>query len=127
VRLTQEQYEEILRGRAVRQVVPASPKPRKYRNEPSKSADDKRFDSKLERDYYEQLLLRWKAGNVLWFVRQVSFELEGGVKYRCDFLEVTAAGVEVVDTTGVMTQAKANKLKQMKARYGIEVKVVRSV
>lgn len=127
MRLTQEQYEEILRGRAVRQVVPSSPKPRKYRNQPAKSADDKRFDSKLECRYYEQLLLRWKAGDVLWFVRQVTFELEGGVKYRCDFLVVTAAGVEIVDTTGVMTPTKANKLKQMKARYGIEVKVVRSV
>jgi len=126
--LTQEQYEEIRRGRTVRQMTPAPAKLRKYRNEPAKSADDKRFDSKLERDYYEQLLLRWKAGKVLWFVRQVSFELEGGVKYRADFVEVLASGgVEVIDTTGLMTQTKANKLKQMKARYGIEVKVVRSV
>jgi hypothetical protein len=128
VRLTEEQYADLLKRRTVPVTTLAPAKPRKYRNEPSRSADDKRFDSKLERDYYERLLLRWKAGNVLWFVRQVTFELEGGVKYRCDFLEVLASGsVDVIDTTGVMTQAKANKLKQMKARYGIEVKVVRSV
>jgi hypothetical protein len=128
MRWTEEQLADYQRGRAVRQPAAAPAKPRKYRNEPAKSADDKRFDSKLERDYYEQLLLRWKAGEVLWFVRQVSFELEGGVKYRADFLEVLAAGgVEVIDTTGFMTPAKTNKLKQMKARYGIEVKVVRSV
>lgn len=102
-------------------------KPRKYRNTPSMSADGNRFDSKLERDYYEQLLLRWKAGDILWFVRQVNFELEGGVKYRADFVVVTTAGVEVFDTTGVMTPAKRDKLKQVKARYGIEVQVVRSV
>lgn len=125
MRLTEEQYADLLKRRTVL-VTPVAPtKPRKYRNVPAKSADDKRFDSKLERDYYERLLLRWKAGEVLWFVRQVTFELEGGVKYRADFVEVTAAGVEVIDTTGVMTPAKANKLKQMKARYGIEVKIVR--
>jgi hypothetical protein len=127
VRLTEEQYADLLKRRTVL-VVPVAPAKRKYRNEPAKSADDKRFDSKLERDYYERLLLRWKAGEVLWFVRQVSFELEGGVRYRADFVEVlTAGGVEVIDTTGFMTPAKANKLKQMKARYGIEVKVVRAV
>lgn len=126
MRLTQEQYEEILRGRAARAVVPAAKKQSKYRNTRCQSADGKWFDSKLERDYYEKLLPRWKAGDVRWFIRQVTFELEGGVKYRADFLLITAAGaVEVVDTTGVMTQTKANKLKQMKERYGIEVQVVR--
>lgn len=128
MRLTEEQYADLLKRRTVLLATLAPAKPRKYRNEPAKSADDKRFDSKLERDYYEQLLLRWKAGEVLWFVRQVTFELEGGVKYRADFVEVLAAGgVEVIDTTGFMTPAKANKLKQMKARYGIEVQIVRSV
>lgn len=126
MRMTQEQYEELLRGRSRRAVLPPRKKP-KYGNKRCQSADGKWFDSKLERDYYEKLLPRWKAGDVLWFVRQVTFELEGGVKYRCDFLVVTAAGVEIIDTTGIMTQTKANKLKQMKARYGIDVIVVRKV
>jgi hypothetical protein len=128
VRLTEEKYADLVKRRSVPVASLAPAKPRKYRNEPAMSADDKRFDSKLECAYYEQLVLRWKAGQVLWFVRQVNFELEGGVKYRADFLEVLASGgVEVIDTTGFLTPAKANKLKQMKARYGIEVKVVRSV
>jgi hypothetical protein len=128
VRLTEEQYADLLRRRSipVASPQPANKQP-KYRNQRCLSADGKRFDSKLERDYYEQLLLRWKAGDVLWFVRQVNFELEGGVRYRADFLVVTPLGVDVVDTTGVMTPAKRDKLKQMKARYGIEVQVVRSV
>lgn len=129
MRLTEEQYADLMRRQlGAREPAPPSSKPRKYRNVPAESADGKRFDSKLERDYYEQLLLRCKANEVLWFVRQVTFELEGGVEYRADFLVVLAMGdVEVIDTTGVMTQVKANKLKQMKARHGIEVKVVRSV
>ena len=125
MRLTEEQYAELVR----RHSVPLAPTPKKskYKNKRCQSADGEWFDSQLECRYYEKLLVRWKAGDILWFVRQVTFKLEGGVKYRCDFLVVTAAGVEVVDTTGVMTQAKANKLKQVKARYGIEVQIVRSV
>lgn len=125
-RWTQEQYSEyISKGRPAAQPV-APAKTSKYRNKRCQSADGEWFDSKLERDYYEKLLLRWKAGDILWFVRQVNFQLEGGVKYRADFLVVLAAGVEVVDTTGVLTQAKINKLKQVRARYGIEVQVVRA-
>jgi hypothetical protein len=127
MRLTEEQYADLMRRRSVpiASLAPVVTKS-KYRNEPCLSADSKRFPSKLERDYYEQLLLRWKAGDILWFVRQVTFELEGGVKYRADFVVVTVAGVEVVDTTGVMSQAKANKLKQVRARFGIEVQIVRN-
>jgi hypothetical protein len=126
MRLSEEQYAELMRRRSIPIASPPpSAKKSKYRNVRCESADGKSFDSKLERDYYEQLLLRWKAGDILWFVRQVTFELCGGVKYRCDFLVVTAAGVEVVDTTGVMTRTKINKLKQIKARYGIDVKLVR--
>jgi hypothetical protein len=124
VRLTEQQYADLMRSRSV---PPPTPKKSKFKNKRCQSACGKWFDSQLERDYYYQLLLRWKAGDILWFVRQVTFELEGGVKYRADFVVVTAAGVEVVDTTGVMTQVKANKLKQVKARYGIEVQIVRSV
>lgn len=127
MRLTEEQYADLMRKRSTpAATVPLKKKP-KYRNVPAMSADGKRFDSKLERDYYEQLVLRWKAGDILWFVRQVNFELEGGVKYRCDFLVVTPAGVDVVDTTGMLTRTKINKLKQVRARYGIEVQLVRSV
>jgi hypothetical protein len=127
VRLTEEQYAELMRRRSTPvATVPLAKKP-KYRNKRCQSADGQWFDSQLERDYYQQLLLRWKVGDVLWFIRQVNFELEGGVRYRADFLVVTPAAVEVVDTTGVMTQAKANKLKQVKARYGIDVQIVRSV
>lgn len=127
-RLTEEQYADLMRKRSAPAsiTVPLVKKP-KYHNVRCQSADGTWFDSKLERDYYEQLVLRWKAGDILWFVRQVNFELEGGVKYRSDFLVVTTAGVEVVDTTGVMTPAKRDKLKQVRSRYGIEVQVVRSV
>lgn len=125
MRLTEEQYADLMRRRSV--PLAPTPKKSKYRNKRCQSADGKWFDSMLERDYYEQLLLRWKAGEVLWFVRQPTFDLEGGVAYRADFLVVTRSGVDVVDTKGHQTQESKNKLKQVKARYGIDVQLVRSV
>jgi hypothetical protein len=130
VRLTEEQYADMQRRLmgVSPAAKPAPAKKSKFKNIRCQSADGKRFDSKLERDYYERLLLLWEAGEIRWFIRQVPFELEGGVVYRADFLVVTSDGdVDVVDTTGFMTQVKSNKLKQVKARYGIEVQLVRSV
>lgn len=124
-RLTEEQHAEIMRKRSAPTAAPAKKKS-KFKNIRCQSADGKNFASRLERDYYEQLLLRWKAGDVLWFIRQPRFDLEGGVVYVADFLVVTSArDVEVIDTKGRLLPECANKLKQMKARYGIEVQLVR--
>lgn len=103
--------------------VDAPKKPRKYRNTPT-VIDGQRFDSKLESRCYLELRLRLISGDVQYFLRQIAFPLEGGVVYRCDFFAVlTAGGVEVIDATGMMTAVKRNKLKQVKARYGVDVKL----
>lgn len=100
-------------------------KPSKYRNMPV-VLDGIRFDSKLESRCYLWLQNRWSVGEVAWFTRQVPFRLEGGVVYRADFVVALAAGgVEVIDAKGKQTQASKNKCKQMKDRYGIEVKLWR--
>ena len=100
----------------------------KFRNIRCTARDGSTFGSVLEKDYYEQLVLLWYGGEVLWFTRQVPFWLEGGVKYVVDFMFATYDGgstkMTFVDTTGVMTQVKKNKLKQLRARYGIEVQIV---
>lgn len=128
MRLTEEQYADLMRRRSAPAAEPAKKKRSKFMNIRCQSHDGKNFASRLERDYYEQLLLRWKAGDVLWFIRQPRFDLEGGVEYRADFLVVTVGGwVEVIDTKGHLLRECANKLKQMKARYGITVQLVRSV
>lgn len=152
MRLTEDQYAALQAKSQVFHMKQSKHRPRpntvlisqavakksKYRNIRCQAADGTNFASKLERDYYEQLLLRWKAGEVLWFVRQPSFDLEGGVKYRADFLVVSQVddpdsltgirmSIEVIDTKGVVTEACRNKLRQMKARYGIDVQLVRKV
>ncbi len=96
-------------------------KPRKYRNVPTVE-DGQRFDSKLEAACYRELKLRVAAGDLKWFTRQVSWELEGGVKVRIDFLaERASGGTEAIDAKGVLTQVAKNKYKQLKARHGIDV------
>jgi hypothetical protein len=94
----------------------------KYRNQRYQDVDGETYDSKLEWRCHQWLKARAIAGEILWMVRQVPFVLEGGVRYRCDFLAVLAAGgVEVIDAKGRDTQASKNKRKQVLARYGVEV------
>lgn len=92
----------------------------------------RRFASKLEARYAQQLELERKAGAVLWWVPQASFLLEGGVVYRADFLVVRplspcnlgctlGRSVDVVDCKGFMTSVSFNKMRQLQDRYGIVV------
>jgi hypothetical protein len=104
----------------------------KYRNEPI-IVDGKRFDSRLEADFYVVLNQAYTAGSVRWFVRQVPFELQGGVRYRADFVVVWRADVkdsvfdrglsrvEVIDCKGLVTQEAINKFKQVEAGFGVKV------
>jgi hypothetical protein len=106
---------------AASRYVPDPPKRSKYGNAWCYE-DGERFDSKLELRYYRELKLRKAAGEVLWFTRQVPFILEGGVKYRADFLVALASGgTDIVDCKGIFTQSSKNKIKQVKARYGFDV------
>jgi hypothetical protein len=85
------------------------------------------FPTKLEaRCYEEQKFRRDVTREVAFFLRQTPFHLEGGVVYRCDFFCVLAAGgIEVIDAKGYDTRESINKRKQVKARYGVEVKLWR--
>jgi len=108
----------------------SAPSKGKYRNE-SFVYNSRRYSSKLEARYAQHLDLLWKAGEILWYTTQVPFVLEGGVIYRADFLVVHnnpengRGNISIVDATGVMTQVKANKLKQLHDRYGITAMIYR--
>jgi hypothetical protein len=124
-------------------------KRQKYGNLPTE-ADGIQFQSKLEAKYYVELDLRKKAGEVLYFLRQVPFHLPGGVIYRVDFMIVSyhtgfTMGVqmkregardlrdfepmivEYVDCKGVDTQDSKNKIKMVQAMYGVTIQIVRKV
>lgn len=98
----------------------------KYRNNVV-HFEGERYDSQLELDMCLWLRERRARGEVVWFIRQVGFRLEGGVTYRCDALAVLrdAPFIEVLDAKGILTQASKNKIKQVRDRYGFDVKLWR--
>ena len=86
-----------------------------------------RFDSKREAAYYETLLLRKRAGDVLVFLRQLPFHLPGGVRYVVDFLEFHRDGtVHFVDIKGMETESFKAKKRMVEDLYApIEIEVVK--
>jgi len=106
----------------------SKPKRNKYGNR-RVEVDGMKFDSQHEADiYFGTLLPSWKCGAVKLLVRQVPFDLPGGIKYIADFLTVSADGiVSVIDAKSEATRKNRvyiNKKKQMRAIWGIEIKEV---
>ena len=89
--------------------------------------DGRSFDSKIESRYYQLLKIRQQAGEVLFFLLQVPFQLPG-MKYVADFMVFLADGtVEVVDVKGKDTPMSKAKRKAVEELYPIEIKIVTKV
>lgn len=91
--------------------------------------DGMTFDSKAEADYYSQLKIRQRAGEILKFERQFSFEIvppftdatgyrHRPVTYRADFVVYYEGHTEIVDVKGFATREFTLKWKMLKWRYG---------
>lgn len=90
--------------------------------------DGIKFPSRLERRYYDKLCMLQKSGEVLFFLRQVGFDLPGKVRYFADFLVFWADGnVDIVDTKGRDTTISQLKRKQVEELYPVEIKIVTKV
>jgi hypothetical protein len=88
-------------------------------------SDGIKFQSKKEARYYDELKLRQKAGEVVFFLRQVPFDLAGGVKYRCDFQEFRSDGtVHFIDVKGKRTTEYIARKKMVEALYPVEIEEV---
>lgn len=84
-----------------------------------------RFDSKKEARYYDELVLRQRAGEVAFFLMQVPFHLPGNVRYVVDFQVFLSDGtIEFVDVKGMQTEMFKTKKKLVESIYPIEIKVV---
>ncbi len=95
----------------------------KYHAQPTK-VDNIRYDSKKEARYGGQLNMLQRSGEILFFLRQIPFELPGGVKYRCDFMEFWKNGdIKFVDIKGYDTPMSKLKRKQVEALYPIEIEI----
>ena len=84
--------------------------------------DGIKFPSKKEAKRYKELKTLQELGEVLFFLRQVPFHLEAGVKYVCDFLVFWTNGeVTIEDVKGVKTDMYILKKKIIEATYPISI------
>lgn len=105
--------------------IPATANGHKHKyNSKETWVDNLRFPSKLEARCYEWLKLRQQAGEVLWFVRQVGFDLGGGVRHKVDFLAALATGgFDLIDAKGKdIAEGKARR-KIVEAKYGVKIQL----
>jgi len=81
-----------------------------------------KFPSKRESRYYQDLLLAQKSGELLFFLRQIPFDLIGGVRYVCDFMEFWRNGeIRFTDCKGFSTDIYKLKKKQVETLYPIKI------
>jgi len=96
----------------------------KYNAKPTLT-DGIRFDSKKEAKRYQHLKMLQEAGVILFFLRQVPFDLPGKVKYRADFMIFWADGhVSVEDVKGYRTPQYLTKKKMVEDLYPIKIEEV---
>ena len=87
--------------------------------------DGIKFHSKKEARYYQQIKMLQKAGDIVFFLRQVPFDLPGGIKYRLDFLEFRKDGtVHAIDVKGFKTSEYIMKKKMVESLYPITIEEI---
>lgn len=87
-----------------RSLISNSGQPSKYRNKKTE-VDGIKFDSRLEANRYCELKLLQQQGEIQGFGLQPSFVLQGGIRYRPDFIVCDTAGhIWVEDVKGVETK-----------------------
>lgn len=93
----------------------------KFKNVPTE-ADGYRFSSKKEANYFRQLCLARKSGELLFFLRQVPFHIKGGIVYRADFLEFWKSGdIRIVDVKGFKTEGYKIKKRLVESEYPVTI------
>jgi hypothetical protein len=93
----------------------------KFRAKPTE-LDGIKFASRKEAEYYRNLVMARENRELLFFLRQVPFELPGRVKYLVDFLEFWRDGeVRCVDVKGHRTEQYKAKKRMVEALYPVEI------
>lgn len=143
LRMTEEEYADwqrrqglSLKPRSVEcRSVPVPEEPEKEAKKRSKygnhrvEMDGMKFDSNHEANVYLELMLRVRIGELKCVLRQVPFDLPGGIRYFADFVTVrpdmSIEGVyDAKSTATKQNRVYINKKKQMQACWGIEIREV---
>lgn len=87
--------------------------------------DGYKFASKKEARRYDELCLLRRAGDVLFFLRQVPFHMPGNIRYVCDFAVFWADGhVTFEDVKGYKTPQYVQKKKQVETFYPVQIQEI---
>lgn len=98
----------------------------KYKNIPT-VVDGIKFPSQKEANYYRELKIRMKAENsdIIFFLRQVPFDLPGKIRYFLDFMIFKIDGtIDCVETKGKRTKDYIIKKKLVEALYPIKIREI---
>lgn len=89
------------------------------------SIDGHTFDSEKEANYYEELKLRLRAGEIKGFCLQPIFILAPGLKYKADYIVFNTDGTsEIIDVKGMKTKEYKVKKKVFEDKFNLEIKEV---
>lgn len=87
--------------------------------------DGIKYDSQKEGDYYNELKLRLKAGEIKGFCRQAEFILAPNLRYKADFIVFNNDGTaEIIDVKGFKTQVYKDKKKMFEDKFNLKIKEV---
>lgn len=93
----------------------------KFYNIPT-AVGNAKFSSKKEARRYSELLVAQKSGELIFFLRQVPFHLQSGVRYVVDFVEFWKNGeVLFVDVKGMKTPMYKVKKKLVESEFPITI------
>lgn len=133
MRLTEEEYNNLIRrtGSPCMGSGPMGPalppKPSKY-HAIMEECQGIKFQSKKEARYFRELQARVYAGEVLYFLRQVPFDLAGltsrgmPIKYRVDFMEIMKDGsIRYIDVKGFRSPVYKLKRRMVEASYPVKI------
>lgn len=96
----------------------------KYKAQPT-IVDGIRFASKREARRYSELVQMQRAGQVVYFLRQVPFHLPGGIIYRADFVVFYPNNShDVEDVKGVRTKEYLMKKRLVESSYPVKIREV---
>lgn len=86
------------------------------------SIDGHTFDSQKEADFYCELKLRLKSGEINGFCLQPIFILAPGLKYKADFIIFNKDNsTEVIDVKGFKTKEYIAKKKVFEDKFNLKI------
>ncbi len=89
------------------------------------SIDGHTFDSLKEANYYEELKLKLKVGEIKGFCIQPTFILASSLKYKADFIVFNNDETsEIIDVKGMKTKEYIIKKKVFEDKFDLKIKEV---